>query len=134
MSSHMTGRSFPGRSLCCHGGPPHTSHHHGDESGRPHRLRPVSGHRAGRPDSRTAPQLDGQGSAIKLRQYDLCRYFELTYLCPGSGAGPWCHHPQGAVGGPCCRHKHQSHLRGVEEAELGSPDLMIAEEIFRELP
>lgn len=94
----------------------------------------MSGHRAEKPGSRTTPQLDGQGGAVTLCQYLLSRYLELTYLCPGTGAGPWCHHPQGAEGGPRCRHKRQSHLIGVEEAELGSPDLMIAEEIFCEWP
>lgn len=134
MSSHMAGRSFPERSLCCHGGPPHTSRHHGDESGKSRRLRPVSGHQNGRPGSRITPQLDAQGSAVTQCQYELCRYLELTYLCPGSGAGPWCHHRQEAEGGPRCRHKLQSHLIRAEEAELGSPDLRIAEEIFFEWP
>lgn len=57
----------------------------------------------------------------------------LMYLCPGSGEGPWLHHPQGAVERPCCRHKLQSHPTEVEEAELESPDLMVAEEIFCEM-
>lgn len=64
-----------------------------------------------------------------------CRYLELAYLCPGSGAEPWRRHPQGAVGAPRCRRKLQSPPgRAEEEEELGFPDLIKAEEIFCEWP
>lgn len=129
MSSHMTGHNSRGRSPCCRGGPPHTSRHHGDGSGRRSHLQPTSGHQAGRPGSRTTPPLDGEEGKVTLCWYELCMLLKLTYLCPGSGAGPWCHHPRGGVRGPPCPCKFPRHPIRVEGAGLGSLDLLISEEI-----